>query len=443
MDLNVERKYPAELLAVYKRKTGTLVDSLALIQSGDVINLGGLSNFPRLFGGNLHTVAHRVNNVLVYRDTTPNVPVTSMPGMRDHINCTGFFIGRDFPEGIQRGQCSYMPTDLAMFAQLAIDTHPATIYAAATTTMDENGDFEVGMCNVWDHEFLNAIKQRGGRIIVEPSIYLPHVTGGMKINLEDVTCIVENNIPPLELEAAPPTEVDIKIAQYVRSLMKDGDCVQFGIGGVPDAVCSQCMDLQDLGIHTELLTSAQGRMIREGVATGVRKTVHKNEHLFTFAYGDAALYETMGKNKGCHIVSGNYCNNPWLIAQNDNVVSVNTLIEMDLTGQICSESIGTRQYSGSGGALNFAYGALMSKGGRGIMAFHSMTPKGISKIKTMLTPGATVTVPRNYVDYIITEYGIAHLRGKTVRERTNSLIAIAHPDVRTQLRREAAELFYI
>ena len=179
-----------------------------------------------------------------------------------------------------------------------------------------------------------------------------------------------------------------------------------------------------------MITTSMGEMIRRGIITGERKNYYKGVHVCSFAGGDRALYETMRDTPNLRIVPGSYGVDPMTIMQNDNMVSINTILEMDLTGQVCSESIGPRQHSGSGGGFCFAYGALRSKGGRGILAFASRSKKGMPKIKPILTPGAVVTIPRNYVDYIVTEYGVAHLRGCNVKERCEQLISIAHPDDR-------------
>ena len=197
----------------------------------------------------------------------------------------------------------------------------------------------------------------------------------------------------------------------------------------------------DLGLHTELFTPGIGNLIRKGVITGARKTINRGRHVGTFVIGDQALYEDMDTNPAYMLVPGQYANDPFVIAQNDNMVSVNTALEIDLTGQVCSESIGSRMFSGTGGATDFAYGALHSKGGRGIIAMSATAKNGtISKIKPQLTPGAAVTISRNLVDIIITEYGVAYMRGRTLRERAQNLIAIAHPDFRAELTAQARAL---
>ena len=229
----------------------------------------------------------------------------------------------------------------------------------------------------------------------------------------------------------------------VAELIHDGDTLQLGIGALPDAIAHHLMDKQDMGLHTEMYTSAMGEMLRRGVITGERKNYLKGLSIGTFAGGDRALYETMRDHPTVRVAPGSFCVDPTVIMRNDNMVSINTILEMDLTGQVNSETIGTRQYSGSGGGFCFAYGAMHSKGGRGILAFSARSKKGIPKIKATLTPGSAVTIPRNYVDYIVTEYGVARLRGCSVRERCELLIALAHPDDRAELRQKAREYFYI
>ena len=426
----------------YEKKLGTLQDAYQLVNSGDTIVLAGDCNCPKAFAGELHTQADRLENVTVFKDHSNPADFARLEGMAGHINSVGFFYGKDLIEGMQHRNSSFFPTDLCNYASFLNQERDMTLFVAAAAPMNEEGYFQVGLCNMWEGDCLDYALQNHCKIIIEENPNLPWVSGGAVVPVSAVTCVVKVDYPMGTIPAAKPTEEEVKVAQNVRSLLKDGDCVQFGIGSLPDAIASQCMDLQDLGLHTEMITTALGEMIRKGVITGMRKNFHHGEHLFTFAGGDEALYQTLGEDRQCVNVRGSYGVNPMVICKNDNMVSVNTLIEMDLTGQVCSESIGPRQHSGSGGGFDFAYGAMMSKGGREIMAFTSKTKKGYSKIRPLLAQGAVVTVPRNYVDYIVTEYGIAQMRGRSVRERAQALIGIAHPDFRGELRKEAEKLLY-
>lgn len=427
---------------LYQTKRGTLESCLALIESNDVVVLTGDCNAPIAFGGSLHTVAEQVTGVTVFKDFKNYFPFAALEGMNGHINTQGFFMGKDMREGLSRGNSSFFPTDICNNGSFITLSDP-NVYVAGVSPMDENGNFQIGLCNMWEKEPLEYVLAKGGKVILEVNHNVPRVRGGIEINIEDVTAFFEADNPMPLVPAAVPSEEELKVAQYVRSLLHDGDCIQFGIGSLPNAIASQCMDLHDLGIHTEMMVSALGEMVRKGVITGERKNFNKGEHIFTFSGGDQALYDTIGSDEKFRIVPASYGCNPAIIAQNDNMVSINTCIEMDLTGQIASEAIGPKQFSGSGGAFDYAYGAMMSKGGRGIMAFTTRTKKGYSKIKSIMGAGSIVTVPRNYADYIVTEYGIAPLRGRTVRQRANNLIAVAHPDDRAQLRKEAEELLFL
>lgn len=425
--------------AMYEAKRGTVQDCLDVIQSGDVVAFASASSAPDAFLSQMHTIAHRVKGVKCIKGHEGRYPFITMPGMDGHINTGSFFFGSDLSAGMQVGNTTFIPADMCDYATFSQHRYPCDVFAAAAAPMDENGNFQVSLCMMYE----DAAFSCSDKVILEVNPNMPRVRGGLEINIRDVTRFVEADTPIDRVIAPPPTEEELLVAKNVRSLMRDGDCIQIGIGSLPNAIAQEMMDLKDLGLHTEMATSAIGEMIRRGVINGQRKNFKHGQHLFIFAAGDEALYETLGGNKSCRIVPAVYGADPTIIMKNDNMVSINTCVEMDLTGNICSESIGPRIISGSGGAFDYVYGALHSRGGRSIMAFTSRTKKGVSKIASMLKPGAGVTIPRNYADYIVTEYGIAHLRGRSVEERARALIAIAHPDCRDSLIREAKELHYL
>ena len=428
--------------AEYAAKKRTVEECLCLIESGDVVVFAGDGNAPLSFGAQFHIIAPRVRNVKVFKDFTNYYPFPTMDGMEGHIFTQGFFFGKDMREGLPKGNSSYFPADMSMNGSFIAENNP-TVFIAAATEMDDSGNFQIGLSNMWEPDSLNAVRSRGGRILLEVNRNLPRVSGALDVNIADVAALTETDTPITLIPPKTASPEEAEVARNVRTLIHDGDCVQFGIGALPNAIAQLCMDLNDLGMHTEMLTSSMARMVREGVITGKKKNFLSGEHVFTFAGGDEALFETLKGNKRFHITPGSWGCDPFVIAQNDNMVSVNTCVEMDLMGQIASEAIGTRQFSGSGGAFCFTYGALRSKGGRAIMAFSSKSAKGFSKIRATLGAGSAVTIPRNYADYIVTEYGIAHLRGRTIRERANALIAVAHPDCREELATEAKKLMWI
>lgn len=439
----IEEHIVMNIHELYKAKKGTTQDALSLVSSGDTLVLGGDLSCPQAFAKSLHTIASKVENVLVFKDFTNHFDFARLPQMDGKINSAGFFFGKDMAEGMQYKNSSFFPSDLNYYVKNLLHYHKMKMLVITTSSMDENGDFQLGLCNMWEGECLDYAIEQGLKIIIEVNPRVPRVAGGQLINIKDVTMLVEVDYPFKEIPSAVPSKTEREVAKNVRSLLKDGDCIQVGIGSLPNAILNECMDLQDLGMHTEMVTTAMGQMIKKGIITGERKNYNKGEHIFTFAGGTNELFQILGENKRCRIVQASYGVDPFIIMKNDNMVSINTLIEVDLTGQICSEAVGTRQISGSGGAFNYAYGALRSKGGRGIMAFTSMTPKGQSKIVPYLKTGAPVTVPRNYIDYIVTEYGVAPMRGRTVKERVHNLISVAHPNVRKELENEARKLNYI
>ncbi len=425
--------------ALYEQKKAGVQDFLAQIRSGDTIVAPADCSEPREFLSALHTIAPRVQNVTVVKGANNMYDFIAAPGMEGHFHTVGYYHGAAHRKGDPLGNVSYVPCDIPCFEPFFGDVHPCTVFVASVSPMNEKGQFCIGLARQWGLEFIKT----ADRIFLEVNRELPFVEGGQTISIEDVTALTEVEYGLWDVPTIHSSPAELAVAQNCRELLRDGDCIQLGIGGLPNAIAQAMYDLKDLGIHTEMMTSTMGEMIRRGVVTGERKNFHKGEHIACFAGGDRALYETIATNPNVRMMPGTWAVDPVIIMQNDNMVSINTCIEMDLTGQITAESVGARQFSGSGGAFDFAYGALRSKGGRGIYAFTSLSKKGQSRINAILAPGAQITIPRNYADYVVTEYGIAPLRGRSVRERTKNLIAIAHPDFRAELTRQAKELNYI
>lgn len=426
---------------LYQAKLGTVEECLSVIESGDSICIAGDTGEPVALCRQIHTLRDRgVRNVRVIKGRNGSYPFITEPGFDGVIDTRGNFFAKPFQQGLEHGNTSFIPAALNDFMAGYQKVHPTNVFMGMVTPMDENGDFWLGTCLMWETEAIQTCT----KIILQINTRLPHTNGSLKINIKDVTALVEEDTPlPLipDMESSP---VEEQIGANVAELIHDGDCIQLGIGSLPNAIARHLMDKKDLGLHTEMFTSMIGEMIRKGVITGARKNINRGVHIGCFAGGDEALYLTLDQNPACKIMPPTYAVNPVIIMQNDNQVSINTCLEIDLTGQVCSETMGPVQYSGTGGAFDFAYGAMHAKGGRGIIAFPSTAKHGtMSKIKPLLTYGSAVTIPRCYVDYIVTEYGVARLRGKDVRERATELINIAHPDFREELRAEARKLLYI
>ncbi len=427
---------------LYEEKKGTVQDCLDLIQSGDVIMCSNNYNETTVIFDHLHEIADRVDNVWIYKSRIGEYPFLTTPGMDGKINSMNYFYGPVYRKAHRLLNASFIPVDLPNYYFKTEAHKPSTIFMACVSPMDENGDMYIGMNQTVEYYAVKDAVEKHKKIILEVNPNLTYMNGSVKINIKDVTILTEVNTPEYTTKPIVTTDDEDKIGRMVADLIEDGDTIQMGIGGIPDTVGKYLMDKHDLGLHTEQFTSSMAALIDAGVITGARKAYDKFEHVGVFADGTHELYKYLHDNPKCIMKPGCEVVNPFNIARQDHMVSINTLVEIDLTGQICAESIGSTQYSGSGGGFCFTLGTYYAEHGKGIMAFTSRTKKGLPKIKAQLTPGAIVTHQRNYVQYVVTEYGVVDLKGTTVRERAKALISIAHPDDREELTRQARELFY-
>ena len=423
---------------LYRSRLGTLDGALDLIQSGDTIATPIYGCEPTQFLKRLHTIAPRVENVTLWTMLMMgDYPVMMDDSLKGHIDIISFFYNKNCRDGHASGRYQMTPLNLHSVGPTVVATRRPNVFVAAVSPMDAHGKVYLP----FDLQATLECLEAADKVVFEINSHIPRVFGETALPIECADYIYEADTPLPLAPAAPSSEVERKIAENVVSLIRDGDCIQLGIGGMPNAVGEALMDKHDLGIHTEMITSSMGKLLRAGVVTNARKNFNTGKTVGAFAWGDQPLYDYLAENTSVCLRRAAWVNDPFNIAQNDNMVSVNTAIQVDLTGQICSESIGPRQFSGTGGASDFAYGAFHSKGGRGIIALASTAKGGtVSKIQPTLTPGAVVSISRNIVDYVVTEYGIAKLRDRTVRQRVENLIAVAHPDFRAELRKQADAL---
>ena len=423
---------------LYRSRLGTLDGALDLIQSGDTIATPIYGCEPTQFLKRLHTIAPRVENVTLWTMLMMgDYPVMMDDSLKGHIDIISFFYNKNCRDGHASGRYQMTPLNLHSVGPTVVATRRPNVFVAAVSPMDAHGKVYLP----FDLQATLECLEAADKVVFEINSHIPRVFGETALPIECADYIYEADTPLPLAPAAPSSEVEKKIAENVVSLIRDGDCIQLGIGGMPNAVGEALMDKHDLGIHTEMITSSMGKLLRAGVVTNARKNFNTGKTVGAFAWGDQPLYDYLAENTSVCLRRAAWVNDPFNIAQNDNMVSVNTAIQVDLTGQICSESIGPRQFSGTGGASDFAYGAFHSKGGRGIIALASTAKGGtVSKIQPTLTPGAVVSISRNIVDYVVTEYGIAKLRDRTVRQRVENLIAVAHPDFRAELRKQADAL---
>ena len=424
---------------IYDSKFISMDDALGKIKSGDVIAVAAYGNEPVGFLRRLHELADRgVRDVTIWlANPQEEYPFLRMDGLEDVISILSIFYGPGTRKLHPTGRVSFVPNNLHLCVREMMEVKRPNVFVGSVTPMDRFGYVCMSASQQFELEMFDVCET----VILEVNPRLPYTSGTNRISAEKVNYFVEGERSVSNSPVYPRTEVQETIADYASSLIKDGDTIQLGIGGMPDAVAERLMDRHDLGIYTEMLGSAMGKLMACGAVNNSRKTFHRNRSVAAFCWGTQELYDYINDNPMIELLPVRYVNDPFNIAQNENMVSVNTALEIDLTGQICSETLKGKQYSGTGGAWDFAYGAYHAEGGRGIIALQSTAKSGtISRIVPQLSPGSVVSIPRNIVDMVVTEYGIAKLRGKSVRQRVHELISVAHPDFREELRRQANEL---
>ncbi|MDR1807965.1 MAG: hypothetical protein LBR33_08665 [Propionibacteriaceae bacterium] len=432
----------------YRSKVITVQQALDLVQDGDLITVGLGANEPPTFLSHLHEIADRVHDVTI-SDCLPTVPgeYLSPEYIAKAFRIESWFSTPLMRRANSTGRVSYIPNNLH-FAGFKRNFHrKSAIMISLASTPEGTGRTRFALGNTYEEMIGSAAKYR----ILEVSPNAPFCYGQNYLDWDQIDYIIESDAYPGTIPGVTPNDKDMAIGHAIADLVNDGDCVQVGIGGIPNAVCAFLHEKKDLGIHTEMMTTGIMDLIKAGVVTNARKQVDQGLTVFAFACGSQEMYEFMHENKALFTGRGEVVNDPYVIARNDNQVSINTTVEVDLTGQCASESIGTLQISGSGGQADTAIGAQNSKNGRSIIALYSTVEKtdkatgqvtSASKIVPTLKPGAGVTLSRNDVDIVVTEYGWVSLRGTTVQERAKLLISIAHPQFRDELDAKAREFGY-
>jgi len=368
------------------------------------------------------------------------------PEMEGHIRANALFIGPNVRKAVQEGRADFTPVLLSEFTLLfQKGILPVDVAFVHLSPPDEHG-----FCSYGIETGLTKTPAESARIIIaEVNPNMPRCLGDSFIHVSRIDYIVPVDYPLMELpmSSGEPSETVLRIAQYIAELVPDGATMQMGIGEIPDAVLRFLRHKKDLGVHTELFSDGVIDLVEAGVITNARKTLHPGKIIAGFMLGTRRLYEWAHDNPIIELRRTEYVNDPFVIAQNYRQVAINSAIEVDLTGQVCADSIGPKLYSGVGGQLDFIYGASRSEGGVPIIAMPSTaTMKDgtlVSRIVPMLKPGAGVVTTRYHVHYVVTEYGVADLYGKTIRQRAQALIRIAHPDFRDELTRAAKELNYL
>lgn len=354
-------------------------------------------------------------------------------GMEKHFRHNGLFLGGSTKGAIETGRGDFTPIFFSQVPELLATTLPVDVALLQVSEPDEHGYCSFGV----SCDYTKAAAENAKIRIAQINKNMPRVLGDNFIHISQLDHIVVEDSPLIQLPPPKIGDVQRRIGENIASLVRDGDCLQLGIGAIPDAVLLFLKDKKDLGIHSEMFSDGVVELIEAGVVTNERKQIDRGQCVATFLMGTDRLYDYVNNNPAVRMAPVDYVNDPRVICQNDNVVSINSCVEVDLMGQVCSEAIGLKQISGVGGQVDFVRGATMSKGGRTIITMPATAAKGtISKIVPFLANGAAVTTSRCDVDYVVTEYGIAQLHGRTLRERAQQLIAIAAPEFREELQKE-------
>jgi len=425
----------------YESRIVTAEEAVRQIKSGDRIFLTGNCSVPQKTLAALVDYAPALTDVEICQALTVGPADYVKPEMESHLRVNTMFISANVRKAVHEGRADFTPVLLSEFPLLfKRGILPLDVAMIHVSPPDEHGFCSLGI----EVGLTKSAAEAAKIIIAEVNQKMPRTLGDSFIHVSKLDYIVpvDYPLPELVMGSEGHSEVVEKIASNIAELIPDGATMQMGIGAIPDAVLKFLYEKKDLGIHTELFSDGVIDLVDAGVLTNARKTLHAGKILAGFVIGSERLYQWVDDNPLIELHPTEHVNDPFVIAQNDRMVAINSALEIDLTGQVCADSIGPKLFSGVGGQLDFIYGASRSKGGVPIIALPS-TAKEFSRIVAMLKPGAGVVTTRNHVRYVVTEYGIADLYGKTIRQRATTLINIAHPKFRDELKRQASELHYI
>ncbi|MGD9380585.1 MAG: acetyl-CoA hydrolase/transferase C-terminal domain-containing protein [candidate division WOR-3 bacterium] len=421
----------------YKKKLCSIEEAVSVVKSKDRVYISGNAATPFRLTEALARRKDELNNVEITHVLLLGDDPLSKPGMEPHFRHNSLFVGPADRAAVNDGRADYTPVFLYEIPQLFYSNMlPLDVAFLHVSPPDEHGFVSLGV------ECLasKAAAETAKLVVAQVNDRMPRTLGDSFIHTSRFTKLVEVSDELPELKIPPFTEVEKKIGEYIAGLVEDGCTLQLGIGGIPNAALKAMFNKRDLGIHTEMVSDGIVEAINAGVITGMKKTLHPGKVIATFYFGTKDLYDFIDNNPIFETHPTNYTNHPFVVGQNEKMIGINSAIEVDLTGQVCSDSIGTRIYSGFGGQVDFIRGAAQSKGGKPIIALPSSTKKDtISKIVPTLQVGAGVVTTRADVHYVVTEYGVAYLHGKNLKERAEALISIAHPNFRDDLTAAAKE----
>ena len=430
--------------AEYRSKLTTAEKAVAAIQNGDTLVHGlTIAEPPALLaaiaararGGDLRGI--KVYSLLPIAHAASTVLT---PELSDCIEAYTWFVSAQDRGMVRVGLDNFIPNYFHQVPRLCREFMEIDCMVTTVSPMDKAGFFSFGTAN----DFTSTAARHCERLIVEVNERMPRVFGDALLHISEVDAVVENTRPLLEMGLGDAKPEAATIGRIIAEMIPDGATLQLGFGAIPNAITAYLTDHKDLGIHTELFVPGMVDLIEKGVVTGRRKTLHPLKNVFTVAQGDTRMYEFMDNNPSMESYPVSYTNDPSVIARNDRMISINSILEVDLLGQANAEFLAGAQYSGTGGQLDFVRGAFNSKDGKSMLAFYSTAEKGtVSRVVPRFAPGTVVTTPRMDVHYLVTEYGAVNLKGKSTRERALAIIGIAHPDFREELLRQAEDLYLV
>ena len=431
---------------LFKSRTISADEAVRIIKSGQRIFLTGNCSVPQTILAALVRYAPSLVNVEICHALTVGPADYVSPELNNHLRVNTMFISKNVRQAIHEGRADFTPVLLSEFPLLfSKNLLPVDVALIHVSPPDEHGFCSLGI----EVGLTKSPAESAEIIIAEVNQQMPRTLGDSFIHMSRIHHFVpvDYPLPELPMTTSTSNQVTLTIAAHIAELIPDGATLQLGIGEIPDAVLKYLYERKDLGIHSELFSDGVIDLVEAGVITNSQKKLHTGKITAGFVLGSKRLYDWVDDNPLIELHPTEYINDPFVIAQNDRQVAINSAIEIDLTGQICADSIGTKLYSGVGGQLDFVYGASRSKDGIPIIALPSTATlkdgTEVSRIVSTLRSGAGVVTTRNHVHYVVSEFGIADLYGKTIRQRAGSLINIAHPDFRAKLTAEAKQLNYI
>jgi acyl-CoA hydrolase len=424
----------------YKSKLATAEQAVALIKSGDKIFTSGNAAAPYVLVNALAQRQDELKDVGVFNLLLLGEDPLSKPEMRGHFRRKSLFVGPADREAVNEGRADYYPIFLYEIPGLFRAHVQLDVAVIHTSLPDEHGFVSLGVETI----AAKAAAETAKVVIAQVNEKMPRVLGDCFLHVSRLSKIVEVSEALPTLTPKPFSDVENQIARHITTLIDDRATLQLGIGGIPDAVLALLKGKKDLGIHTEMVSDGVMRAIEDGIVTNAYKSLHPGKVIATFLLGSERLYAYSHNNPLFELHPVDYTNDPFVVAQNDNVVAINSALEVDLTGQVCSDSIGYTIYSGFGGQVDFIRGAARAKGGKPIIALSSTAKNGqLSRIVPHLKEGAGVVTSRGDVHYVVTEYGIAYLHARNLQERARALINIAHPNFREELEKFAKAKKYL